>query len=162
MINTAQTVKPESFQLLELVNFRLNREEFGIDILTVKEIMRMRQITRMPNSPDFIAGVTNIRGNIIPVVNLRSKMGLPEKEYDKGTRIIVVEVSGTITGFVVDAVTEVLRIPSNITEAPPKIVAGINSEYIKSVGKLDNRILILIDLEKVLSTTEILQLKEVA
>ncbi len=161
-MRSMENVKTESSELLELVNFRLNQEEFGIEILMVEEIMRMRQITKVPNSPDFVAGIVNIRGKIIPVVNLRSKMGMPEKEYDKGTRIIVVEVASKTTGFIVDSVTEVLRIPSNITEAPPEMVAGINSEYIKSVGKLEDRILILIDLEKVLSSAEKIQLQEVA
>ena len=161
-MRSMQNVKIESSELLELVNFRLNQEEFGIEILMVEEIIRMRQITKVPNSPYFVAGIVNLRGKIIPIVNLRSKMGMPEKEYDKGTRIIVVEILGTTTGFVVDAVTEVLRIPSNITEAPPKLVAGINSEFIKSVGKLDDRLLILIDLAKVLYSTEKIQLHEVA
>ena len=161
-MRSTENSKTESSELIQLVNFRLSTEEFGIDILIVQEIMRMRQLTKLPNLPDFIAGIVNIRGKIIPVVNLRSKMGMPEKQYDKETRIIVVEVAGSTTGFVVDAVTEVLRISSNITEATPGLVAGINSEFIKSVAKLDERILILIDLEKVISTSEKIKLQEVA
>ena len=158
-----ESVKGESRELLQLVSFELNGEEFGIDILLVQEIIRMMQITKVPNSPDFIDGVVNIRGRIIPVVNLRTKLGMPRKEHDARTRIVVVDVLNKTTGFLVDAVNEVLRIPESITEAPPTIVSGgINSEFIKSVGKLEDRLLILIDLEKILSHSEKLVLQEVA
>jgi purine-binding chemotaxis protein CheW len=143
-----------------LVSFELNKEEFGINILMVQEIIRMMQITKVPNSPDFIDGVVNIRGKVIPVVNLRTKLGMPRKEHDSMTRIIVVEIMKKTVGFLVDAVHEVLRIPANITEAPPELVAGINSEYIKAVGKLEDRLLILIDLEKILSISDTNKLNE--
>jgi purine-binding chemotaxis protein CheW len=157
-----QKEKNESNELLQLVSFGLNKEEFGINILMVQEIIRMMQITKVPNSPDFIDGVVNIRGKVIPVVNLRTKLGMPRKEHDSMTRIIVVEVLQKTIGFLVDAVHEVLRIPANITEAPPELVAGINSEYIKAVGKLEDRLLILIDLEKILSATETEKINQVS
>ena len=140
-----------SSELLQLVSFVLGNEEFGVDILCVQEINRMLQITKVPNSPGYVDGVINLRGRVIPVIDLRQKLGLPRKEHDNNTRIIVVEVNNKTVGFVVDAVREVLRIPVSITEAPPEIASGINSEYIKSVGKLEDRLLILIDLEKILS-----------
>jgi purine-binding chemotaxis protein CheW len=146
--------KNESNELLQLVSFELNGEEFGIDILMVQEIIRMMQITKVPNSPDFIDGVVNIRGKVIPVVNLRTKLGMPRKEHDSMTRIIVVNISSKTIGFLVDSVNEVLRIPASVTEAPPELVAGINSEFIKSVGKLEDRLLILIDLNKILTINE--------
>jgi purine-binding chemotaxis protein CheW len=142
-----------------LISFELNGEVFGIDIMVVQEIIRLVQITKVPNSPDFVDGVVNIRGKVIPVVDLRSRMGMPRKEHDNNTRIIVVELSGKTSGFIVDAVNEVLRIPLSITEAPPEIAAAVNSEYIKSVGKLEGRLLILIDLEKVLTKNEELELQ---
>ncbi len=161
-MQSVENVKTESTELLQLVSFTLNEEEFGIDILMVQEIIRMLQITKVPNSPDFVDGVVNIRGRIIPVVDLRCKLGMPRKEHDKETRIVVVEVSGKTIGFIVDAVTEVLRIPSSIIEAPPELIAGVNSEFIKAVGKLEDRLLILIDLEKILSNSEKLKLEEAA
>lgn len=161
-MQSVENVKTESTELLQLVSFTLNEEEFGIDILIVQEIIRMLQITKVPNSPDFVDGVVNIRGRIIPVVNLRCKLGMPRKEHDKETRIVVVEVSGKTIGFIVDAVTEVLRIPSSTIEAPPELIAGVNSEFIKAVGKLEDRLLILIDLEKILSNSEKLKLEEAA
>jgi purine-binding chemotaxis protein CheW len=152
-------VKNETNELLQLISFELNDEVFGIDIKAVQEIIRLMPITKVPNSPDFVDGMINIRGRVIPVINLRCRMGMMGKEHDNSTRIIVVELMGNTTGFIVDAVNEVLRIPVSITEAPPEIVAGVNSEYIKSVGKLEDRLLILIDLEKILTVNERLELQ---
>ena len=146
--------KNESTELLQLVSFKIANEEFGIDILNVQEINKMTQVTKVPNSPEFVEGVINLRGRVIPVVNLRVKMDLPNREYDKDTRIIVVDLSGKTVGFLVDSVSEVLRIPRNIMEPPPSIVAGINSNYITAVGKLEDRLLILLDLDKILQQDE--------
>jgi purine-binding chemotaxis protein CheW len=146
--------KNESTELLQLVSFKIANEEFGIDILNVQEINKMTQVTKVPNSPEFVEGVINLRGRVIPVVNLRVKMDLPNREYDKDTRIIVVDLTGKTVGFLVDSVSEVLRIPRNIMEPPPSIVAGINSNYITAVGKLEDRLLILLDLEQILKQEE--------
>jgi purine-binding chemotaxis protein CheW len=146
--------KNESNELLQLVSFKIDNEEFGIDILNVQEINKMTQVTKVPNSPEFVEGVINLRGRVIPVVNLRVKMNLPNREYDKDTRIIVVDLTGKTVGFLVDSVSEVLRIPRNIMEPPPSIVAGINSNYITAVGKLEDRLLILLDLDKILHQEE--------
>jgi purine-binding chemotaxis protein CheW len=148
-----------SSELLQLVSFVLGNEEFGVDIICVQEINRMLQITKVPNSPDYVEGVVNLRGRVIPVLDLRQKLGMPKKEHDNNTRIIVVEVNNKTVGFIVDGVKEVLRVPVSITEAPPEIVTGINSEYIKSVGKLEDRLLILIDLEKILLINEVIELQ---
>ncbi len=143
--------KNNNSELLQLVSFLIGNEEYGVDILYVQEINRMIQITKVPNAPDFVDGVINLRGRVIPVIDLRSRLNLPKKEHDKNTRIIVVEVNSKTVGFIVDAVNEVLRIPKNITEAPPELVSNVNSEYIKAVGKLEDRLLILLDLQKVLT-----------
>ncbi len=156
IINT----KKELSDLLQLVSFRIGAEEFGIDILKVQEINKMVQITKVPNSPVFVEGVINLRGRVIPIIDLRTRMLLEKKAHTKDTRIIVVELEGKTVGFIVDSVNEVLRIPVNITEAPPELVTGINSEYITAVGKLEDRILILLDLEKVLNTDEKNQLNK--
>lgn len=146
--------KNESTELLQLVSFKIANEEFGVDILNVQEINKMTTITKVPNSPAFVEGVINLRGRVIPVVNLRIKMGMPNKEYDKDTRIIVVDLSGKTVGFLVDSVSEVLRIPRNIIEPPPSMVGSINSNYITAVGKLEDRLLILLDLNRVLLEEE--------
>ncbi|OGU62692.1 MAG: chemotaxis protein CheW [Ignavibacteria bacterium GWF2_35_20] len=146
--------KDDSSELLQLVSFFIGSEEFGVDILYVQEINRMLQVTKVPNAPDFVKGVINLRGRVIPVIDLRLRLGMPPKEHDKNTRIIVIEVGGKTVGFIVDSVNEVLRIPKSVTEAPPELAMGINSEYIQSVGKLEDRLLILIDLEKILTVDE--------
>ena len=122
----------------------------------------MLQITKVPNTPDFIEGVINLRGRIIPVIDLRVKLGMERKEHSKDTRIVVVEIKSKTIGFIVDEVSEVLRIPKDITEAPPDMIGGVNSDYIISIGKLEDRLLILLDLEKILSSTEISLLDEAA
>ena len=148
---TATSDLKASEELLQLVSFTIGGEEFGVEILKVQEINRMLDVTRVPNAPEYVDGVINLRGKVIPVINLRRRFGLDRKEYDKDTRIVVVELSGKIVGFVVDAVSEVLRIPKNVTEPPPPFVAGVDAEYVTAVGKLEDRLLILLDLEKVLS-----------
>jgi len=140
--------------ILQLVSFKIGNEEFGVDILKVQEINRMMEITTVPNAPEFVDGVVNLRGRIIPVIDLRTRLNMPRNEHDHNTRIVVVELSGKTVGFIVDEVSEVLRIPRSITEPPPEMVAGINAEYITAVGKLEDRLLILLDLEKVLSEEE--------
>jgi len=120
-----------------------------VDILKVQEINKMMNITKIPNAPFFVEGVINLRGKIIPIVDLRKKLGFESKPYDKATRIIVIELDGLIIGFVVDSVSEVLRVPSNTIEPPPSLVGGIESDYIEGVGKLDDRLLILLELKKV-------------
>jgi len=98
------THKKDSTELLQLVSFMIGDEEFGVDILLVQEIIRMLQVTKVPNSPDFVDGVINLRGRIIPVIDFRCKLGIQRKVHDKDTRIVVVEVSGKTVGFIVDAV----------------------------------------------------------
>jgi purine-binding chemotaxis protein CheW len=151
--------KPQTEEVIQLVSFTIGKEEFGLDIQSIQEINRMVEITRVPNSPEFVSGVINLRGKVIPIIDLRKRFGFPPKESDRNTRIIVVELSGMVVGFVVDSVSEVLRIPKNITEPPPSIVAGIGSEYITAVAKLENRLLILLDLERILKDKEKQQLE---
>jgi purine-binding chemotaxis protein CheW len=154
MQNEIKNKESNTEELLQLVSFKIGNEEFGIEILQVQEINRMMQITKVPNSPDFVEGVVNLRGRIIPVVDLRKRLNLHSPEHDNNTRIIVVDLEGSTLGFVVDEVSEVLRISSSITEPPPPLVAGINSEYITAVGKLEDRLLILLDLKKIFSNEE--------
>ncbi len=141
-------------EILQLVSFKIGEEEFGVEILAVQEIIRMIEITRVPNSPHFVEGVINLRGKVIPVVNLRNRLGLPPMEYSKSTRIIVVELEKKTVGFIVDSVSEVLRISTIVTEPPPQMVGRVDSEYIMAVGKLEDRLVILLDLNRILSNKE--------
>ena len=158
----SEEIKKHEVDLLQLVTFRIGEEEFGVDILRVQEIIRIMEITRVPKSPDFVEGVINLRGKVIPIIDLRKRFGLEVKEYVKHTRIIVIEISNMIVGFVVDAVSEVLRVPADTVEPPPPaVMGGIDSEYISGVGKLEDRLLILLDLDKLLSQEEQAELGQV-
>lgn len=141
-------------ELTQLVTFSIGEEEFGVNILQVQEIIRTMEITNVPMAPDFVEGVINLRGKVIPIVDMRRRFGLESKEHDKYTRIIVIEIEMIIVGFVVDAVSEVLRIPANSVQPPPPVVAGMDAEYIDGVGKLDDRLLILLDLDSLLDNEE--------
>lgn len=133
---------------LQLVSFVLAGEEFAVDILAVQEINRMMDLTRVPQSPPEVEGVINLRGKIIPVVDLRKRFGLPAADRTEQSRIVVVEINKRVLGFLVDRVNEVLRIDRGIVEPAPRMVCSIESEFIAGVGKLEDRLLILLDLEK--------------
>ena len=141
-------------QLLQLVSFSVAAEEYGLDILRVQEIIRTQQLTRVPNLPDYVEGVINLRGKVIPVVALRRRLGLESVESDKNTRIVVVDVHGQTLGFIVDAVSEVLRIRTDTVEPTPRI-GNVEREYISGVGKLDTRLLLMLDLERLMNHEEI-------
>ncbi len=162
-INTKKQVDGvKSGNILQLVSFNIGNEEFAVDILIVQEINRMIDVTKVPNAPDFVEGIINLRGKVIPIIDLRSRLGMPPKEYDGRTRIIVVELDSNVIGFIVDSVSEVLRIDESITEPPPAAVAGIDSEFITAVGKLEDRLLILLDLGRILTEKETEALNAVA
>ena len=141
-----------SDQILQLVTFKLGNEEFGIDIKKVQEINRMIEITKIPNAPAHVEGVVNLRGKIVPIVSLRTKLGFEEVERDKATRIMVVEIEGSVLGFIVDSVSEVLRIHDPKVEPTPSITSGSDSAYIEGVINLSDRILILLDLNALFDT----------
>ncbi|MEW6488613.1 MAG: chemotaxis protein CheW [Thermodesulfobacteriota bacterium] len=157
-METRKTEREE--EILQLVTFHVGDEEFGVEILEVREINRMMEITRVPHAPDFVEGVINLRGQVIPVVDLRKRFGLPAVERDKSARIVVVELGDRVVGFLVDSVSEVLRVPRSLVEPPPPIVGGIDAAYIEAVVKLEDRLLILLDLRKLLSRSETQELGE--
>ncbi len=133
---------------LQLVTFEVASEEFAVDILLVQEINRMMELTRVPQSPPEIEGVINLRGKIIPVIDLRKRFNMAVSKHGNDSRIIVVEVLGRVLGFIVDRVHEVLRINSDIVEPAPSMVCSIDSDFIAGVGKLDDRLLILLELDR--------------
>jgi len=155
---SSTALKRHDDELLQLVTFSIADEEFGVDILKVQEIIRTMEISKVPRAPDFVEGVINLRGKVIPIIDLRRRFGLAHKKHDKNTRIIVIEMTDVIVGFVVDAVSEVLRIPASTVEPPPPVVAGMDSEYISGVGKLEGSLLILLDLDKLLSSDDMAML----
>ncbi len=140
--------------ILQLASFRLGNEEFAVDILKIQEINRLVEITRVPKAPIFVEGVINLRGKVIPVIDLRKKFGLSNEARDDETRIVVMDIRKRIVGLIVDSVSEVLRAPASSVEPPPPMLGGVDSEYIKGVCKLEDRLLILLDVNKLLSIEE--------
>jgi len=149
----------EAEQPVQMISFAIGSERFGVEILVVQEIIMMSAITEIPNSPDFVEGVINLRGNIIPVLDLRKRLRMRGKErsteYKPTTRILVVEIEGSVTGFIVDSVAKVITIPAvKIAPPPDIIVAGVQSQYIGGVAHLDEGIIVVLDFRKILSIEE--------
>ena len=153
------TVKHEerraSHEIIQLVSFELEQEEYGIDVLTVREIMRMPAITKMPNTPHYVDGIINLRGTVVPIISLRKRFGLMEREGDRNNRILVMEVGDGLTGFVVDAVAEVIRVSATEIQPSPAIVQGdAAQDCITGVINHGERLLIVLDLNRLFSDEE--------
>ena len=147
----------------QIVIFELGSEHFGADIAKVESIIKIQPITQLPHAPSFVEGVTNLRGKVLPVIDLRKRFGLPAGEVDKNSRIIVVSVDKIEVGMIVDEVSEVLTLPEGAVEAAPAIATTVDSSFIKGIAKLAasgnstglaERLVILLDLAQVLSTKE--------
>ena len=149
-----------SGKTLQVVTFALGSEEYGVDIAQVQEINRMVTITHVPRAPRFMEGVINLRGQLIPIIDLRTRFGMERSERTKNTRIVVTEIGSKRIGMVVDSVSEVLRIPVEQIEDAPDLVAGVDTEYIRGVGKMGDRLIIMLDLGRVISGTEKLELQK--
>lgn len=132
-----------------LIAFKIDAEEFAVDIADVQEIDRYVEVTRIPNSSPHIQGVMNLRGKIIPVVDLRLMLGFQSRAADRQTRVIVIEIGGVVAGFLVDSVSEVVELPESAVEAPPAFAGAVEPQYVAGVGKIDERLLILLNLKKV-------------
>lgn len=147
---------------LQVVGFRIGNEMYGVRIGAVREIVRVPEITTVPSAPDIIEGVINLRGKIIPVMDLRKRFGLTEIVQDKRNRILVVELEGKLIGLIVNAASEVLKIPPSDIEAPSSVFAEGESSYVTGVGKLKGRLIILLDINKLLHRPEFKRLEEAA
>jgi purine-binding chemotaxis protein CheW len=134
--------------IIQLVGFRLDNEDYAIAITKIQEIIVMKPITRIPQVPDFIEGLINLRGSVIPIVNLRKRFGLPSRDVDDETRTIVVNIQDKTVGCIVDAVTEVRRINRDQIQPPPLSVLAISHQYIAGLARLDDRLLIILDIER--------------
>lgn len=137
-----------------LVVFHLARQTYGVDIGAVHEIIRLQSITKVPRTPTFVEGVINLRGKIVPVIDLHKRFDLTAGEATEHTRIMVVEVGGLNVGMIVDAVSEVLRLPQSNIEPPPPMISGIDVAYLRGVGKWGDKLIILLDIQRVLLEEE--------
>jgi purine-binding chemotaxis protein CheW len=133
---------------LHLVTFRLDKEEYGVDIASIQEIIRASDITPVPGAPGHVRGVINLRGKIIPVVDLRKRFALPAAAGGDSQRIIVVELTPKRIGMLVDSVSQVIRIPAGVVEVMPEEATSVDENFIKGVGKLDRRLVIILDLNR--------------
>jgi len=151
----------ETDYLMQLVGFTIGEELFGVNILMVQEIIRSAKIASVPNAPVFVQGVINLRGNIIPVIDLRTRLSLENMDVNPDdTWIIILEIEGKTTGFIVDSVTEVLKVDKSTIEPPPDIVvAGLESQYIHGVCDIGENLLIILDFDRILLIEEIRKLK---
>jgi purine-binding chemotaxis protein CheW len=140
--------------VIQLVSFILEDVEYGIDILSVHEIMRIPEITRLPNTPSFIVGVINLRGNIIPVVDVRLRFGMSHADVTELTRIIVIETNDKLVGLMVDNVYQVVRLPQNSIDPPSEMIEGVSEDYIMGIGRLKNRLIVILNLKKILFLEE--------
>ena len=136
----------------QLVVFDLAEEAYGVDIGSVREIIRMQEITAVPRTPDYVEGVINLRGRVIPVLDMRKRFGFPVAEHTKDTRIVVIDVGGADIGATVDAVTEVLRLGADAIEPPMSVITTADSDYLLGIAKLESRLIILLDLQRALAS----------
>ena len=139
---------------LKLIIFKLGREEYGMDMLRVQEIKRMMGITRVPSTPSFIRGVINLRGSVLPVIDLRTRLGLAENELTEAARIIVVLVNDGIVGFIVDEVVEVTTINTQDVEAAQTLSSGLSADFITGIAKADNRLYIMLNPDAIVNIAQ--------
>ncbi|MFJ6412012.1 chemotaxis protein CheW [Terribacillus sp. AE2B 122] len=151
----------EIVQDVKVIVFQLKNEEYAVPVTQVGSIEKMEHITRVPNTESFIKGVINMRGVVTPIVDLRSRLGLEETPVDENTRIIIVDLDDTSMGLIVDAANDVLDIPVDKIEEAPQVIGAINVDYIDGVVKLEDRLVILLDLRKVLKFHEIEAIKSI-
>jgi len=146
----------------QLVIFELASESYGIDIANVESIIKIQDITRVPKCPDFVEGITNLRGTVLPVIDLGKRFGIDEQKRDHDTRIIVVGLDGMKVGMIVSAVSEVLTIDESVIEPAPAIVTTINSSFIAGIARIEKRLIILLNLDQILSKEEKAQTAKLA
>lgn len=146
----------------EFLAFTLGKEEYGIDILKVQEIRGYETVTRIANAPDFVKGVVNLRGIIVPIVDMRIKFNLGEPTYDQFTVVIILNIGGRVMGMVVDSVSDVITLSPEQIKPAPEMGTAFNTDYLIGLGTLDERMLILIDIDKLMSSSEMGLIEKIA
>ncbi|HYA88512.1 MAG TPA: chemotaxis protein CheW [Nitrospirota bacterium] len=141
-------------EMLQLVTFKLDGQKYAVDILKVQEINNMKEITSIPNAPAYLEGVINLRGKVIPVLNLRMKFGFEENANSEIRKIVIMDVRGVIMGLIVDAVSDVLRISRDVVEPSPPVSSNVSSEFISGIAKLPEGLVILLDMDRLLDAEE--------
>jgi purine-binding chemotaxis protein CheW len=142
----------------QLVVFRIGKEYFGVGIDTIREIVRLPEVTDVPDAPDFLEGMINLRGKIVPVIDLKKRLRIQGEGRTKSTRVLITDDTHTLSGLIVDSVDEVIRMDDDSVEEPPEMMTMIGVEYITGVAKVDERIIILLDIRKIIDPEEISKL----
>ncbi len=146
-------------EMKQLISFTVGEEEYGLELPRVREVIRMRQVTWLPKAPTSVKGIINLRGEIIPIIDLSERFGLGKRDSTSATRVIVVDVEGRPVGMVVDSASQVVRVPVDQFDEPPPVMGEAVSRFITSVGKLNERLVILLDVEKLFSLDELRELE---
>lgn len=146
---------------LQVVVFILDKNYYGVHILQVQEIIKMTEVTKLPNTPDFIEGIVNLRGKIVPIMDLRKRFGLQEAATNENSKILILKLDEVQFGIIVDEISEVEKVPVSLIENPPKVVSGVRGEFISGIAKNNDRLLILLDIEKILTLEEKEMIKEI-
>ncbi len=154
LISQRKEVKEEEVELLQLLTFQLGGEEYALNIMDIKEIIRPVEPTEVPKTPEYILGIFSLRGTIIPVFDVSLRLGLPPGERGPQNRVVVVKSRENFFGLHVDSVIQVLDIPLDKIEPPPEILGGVEGEFLRGIGRIDDRLIILLNLEKVLRLEE--------
>jgi purine-binding chemotaxis protein CheW len=146
----------------EFLAFTLGKEEYGIDILKVQEIRGYEAVTRIANAPEFVKGVVNLRGIIVPIVDMRIKFNLGEPTYDQFTVVIILNIGGRVVGMVVDSVSDVITLSPEQVKPAPEMGTALNTDYLIGLGTLDERMLILVDIDKLMSSADMGLIEKIA
>lgn len=147
-------------QDIKVIVFQLKDEEYGVEVDQVRAIERVQHVTRVPSTPDFVEGVINLRGVVTPIIDLRKRFAIEGESRSDSSRIIIVTVEGMEVGLIVDSANDVIDIPENTIEPPPEVVGGVEAAYIRGVAKSEKRLLILLNLDKVLNPEELEDMKD--
>lgn len=148
-------------KVLQLVGFKNGDEFFGVPISKVREIVRVPEITPVPDMPEFLKGVINLRGRIVAVVDMSKRLGTAGPGVRKTSRVLILELGGSLTGLIVDSVSEILKLDEGSIEPPPEMISSIGAEYVTGVGKLRDRLFVLLEIEKLMKPEEMMKIKSV-
>jgi purine-binding chemotaxis protein CheW len=154
--------RQEKTNVWEALAFTLGSEEYGINILKVQEIRGYDAVTRIANAPDFVKGIINLRGVIVPIVDMRIKFNLGMPTYDQFTVVIILNIDNRVVGMVVDSVSDVITLPLEQIKPAPKMGSALNTDYLVGLGTIDERMLILVDIDKLMSSSEMGQIEKMA
>lgn len=148
----SEKVQSGNDPVTEWVTFKLDAEKYGIDVMRVREVLRNTEIAPVPGAPDYVLGIINLRGNVVTVIDTRKRFGLPPKDYDESTRIVIIESTDDVVGMMVDSVAEVVDLRTSAIETAPNVGNDESSKFIQGVSNLETGLLILVDLNKLLDT----------